>query len=546
MNMFVQLYIALRAIKKRDNAIIDNLLEEFTDYDESHYNRPLYTSKHLAQALINNTDFDVVDVFKNETEVNDNGFKAEKDSYEFWFRFKDVKIRRRKIYRLGDYYLRIVNNGYGKWTNKFYIKAPVVEGNTLVNTYIAASHPHISMGMPCTSEWQDGLTASYKAYNFEGLLSKYKLYLDKWTYQSPHHMPEDMAPRMRVANSDILPNMFIIDQDEQVEYRWLSSSTLNDLGYEDQMQWKRYNYVSARRKLHEPEPLPRLMHAYSVGKVQPLNKPQISGGNFARTLTSKKSAVFSLFHNFDSFCKLPDYANLNENEKFVVCLTFVNTIYDKVAVRTPYKGSWNDERQNYLQNVRKQIDIQSMHCFNDAKDEYNRRYSYAPAVFEPDVKLRDAIQSLRLAIDEGLSLLDNLRISLRNGSSTNSQYFKDFWHTLTTELIRYKEEGTKFVDYHDMLDFCNKLEIENKQLSATEVFNETKDSIDDMFAKYRYLTNISYAKKHREYLQYIEAHIENYEHDNPQEKEEVNNDGNNTNNTEESTPESTTSAQEVS
>ena len=402
------------------------------------------------------------------------------------------------------------------------------------------------MGMPCTSEWQNALTASYKAYNFEGLLSKYKLYLDKWTYQSPHHMPEDMEPRMRVANSDILPNMYVIDQDEQVEYRWLASSRLNDLGYENQMEWKHYKYISARRKIGEAEPLPRLMHAYSVGKIQPLNKPQTSGGNFSRSLTCKKSAVFSLFHNFDNFCKLPDYANLNENEKFVVCFTFVNTIYDKVAVTSPYKGSWNDERQNYLQNIRRKVDIQSMHCFNDSKDEYNRKYSYAPSVFEPDEKLRDAIRTLRLAIDEGLSLLDNVRVAVQNGSSTNNQDFKDFWNTLITELIRYKEEDTKFVDYHDMLDFSNELKVENKQQSVTEVFDETKNSLDDMFKKYTYLTNISYAKKHKEYLQYIEAHIENYEHDNPQEKEEVNNDGNNTNNTEESTPESTTSTQEVS
>ena len=34
MNMFVQLYIALRAIKKRDNAIIDNLLEELSQAEE--------------------------------------------------------------------------------------------------------------------------------------------------------------------------------------------------------------------------------------------------------------------------------------------------------------------------------------------------------------------------------------------------------------------------------------------------------------------------------------------------------------------------------
>ena len=62
-------------------------------------------------------------------------------------------------------------------------------------------------------------------------------------------MPEDMEPRMRVANSDILPNMYIIDQDEQVEYRWLASSRLNDLGYENQMEWKHYKYINARRKI---------------------------------------------------------------------------------------------------------------------------------------------------------------------------------------------------------------------------------------------------------------------------------------------------------
>jgi hypothetical protein len=547
MNSFVQLYIALKAIKKRDNGIIDNLLVEFPDYDENTFKRPLYESKHLAKSLINNTDFDVINVIKNEKEVIDNGFKAEKDSYEFWFRFNDVKLKRRKIFRLGDYYLRLLNNGYGKWCYKFYIKAPIVQGNSIVNEYVAAQHPHISHGIPCTSQWHDTLSASLKAYNLEGLLSKFKLYLAKWSYQSPHHFPEDMEPKVRTAGLKLLPNIFMVDQDAGSEYQWLSVSKLDELGYEGQLNYKHYKYVSARKKLHESEPLPRLMHAYSVDKIQPLNKEVIKGGSFARGHNCSKGAIWGLYNNFEHYCELPEYAQLNENEKFVVCFTFVKTIYDKIATKCLYKGEWTDNMDKFLLKMREEIDMQGSHIFNDASDNYNKRFIFVPSFLEKDKKLKDAIANVRLAIDEGINLLDTVKTTVRIGSSTNKQDFKDFWNVLFTDLrTEYIKAGSKFADYHDMLDYANKIEVDDNPKAVIEVFAEVSANLKDMISKFTYLTNISYANKHKEYLQYIEAHIENYEENNPQEKEEVNENGNNTNNTEESTRESATSAEEVS
>ena len=114
---------------------------------------------------------------------------------------------------------------------------------------------------------------------------------------------------------------------------------------------------------------------------------------------------------------------------------------------------------------------------------------------------------------------------------------------LRTEYIK---KGSKFADYHDMLDYANKIEVDDNPKAVIEVFAEVSANLKDMISKFIYLTNISYANKHKEYLQYIEAHIENYEENNPQKKEEVNENANNTNNTEESTRESATSAEEVS
>ena len=67
---------------------------------------------------------DVVDVFNLEEEEKIAGTKYPKGSNIIMFKISDIRIKRRKIFRFGDYYVKLIHSGLNKWNFAFFTKSP--------------------------------------------------------------------------------------------------------------------------------------------------------------------------------------------------------------------------------------------------------------------------------------------------------------------------------------------------------------------------------------------------------------------------------------
>ena len=162
----------LNILFQRDSKTIDDIIEKF-DYKEEDYTRPpenveQFTNDMLYQNEAPEVNCEFVEGFYHTEETKSNGINIKKDSIELWFKFKDVKLKRKKIFRLGDYYLRLINGGFDKWYWSFYVKMPCVIDNELTTSFALAQHPHISNGNACLAGMETGIRASITNYNFNG------------------------------------------------------------------------------------------------------------------------------------------------------------------------------------------------------------------------------------------------------------------------------------------------------------------------------------------------------------------------------------------
>ena len=66
-------------------------------------------------------EFEETYVLDGETKWG--GIKFPKGSNVMVFRVMDVKVKRRKIYRLGDYYVNLIHSGLSKWDVVFFTKS---------------------------------------------------------------------------------------------------------------------------------------------------------------------------------------------------------------------------------------------------------------------------------------------------------------------------------------------------------------------------------------------------------------------------------------
>ena len=265
-----QLIELLNIIFQRDNKAITDIIEKF-DYTESDYTRPPENVESLVDGLLNadnheiNCEFVGGNHFTEENKVG--GLLIKKDAVDLWFKFKDVKLKRRKIYRLGDYYLRVINNGFDKWNYIFYVKAPQVVGGEIIESYLMASHPHISSGNACFASMETGIKAAITNYNFNGFLWRIRTFLSSWNYRSPHHHPEYFEQTMvNVFKSN--STKYILEADNEWGYNYQKSSyALNENSTEKPLDYERteFKLTSARCKAYDAEPICRLAYHFHHG-----------------------------------------------------------------------------------------------------------------------------------------------------------------------------------------------------------------------------------------------------------------------------------------
>ena len=136
----------LNMLFQRDNKTIDDIIEKFNCKEED-YTRPPenYNVSELINTDCPQTNCEFVEGFYHTEETKSNGLNIKKDSIELWFKFKDVKLKRKKIFRLGDYYLRLINGGFDKWYWSFYVKMPCILNNELTNSFALAPYTTLSV-----------------------------------------------------------------------------------------------------------------------------------------------------------------------------------------------------------------------------------------------------------------------------------------------------------------------------------------------------------------------------------------------------------------
>lgn len=186
------------------------------------------------------------------------GIKFPKGSNVICFRIMDVKVKRRKIYRLGDYYVSLIHSGLSKWDVVFFTKSRALVYNdneiSFRNHFYEAQHPHISHGKPCFGTFDTPVRASMNSYDIPGFLFQIKLYLNNWNYRSPHYYPESFEYRSHHA----INQNFMIDALLDNFNHGKISETYG-IEYKDIYERVSFQLISARCKNYETEPFSRIL-----------------------------------------------------------------------------------------------------------------------------------------------------------------------------------------------------------------------------------------------------------------------------------------------
>ena len=253
---------------QRDNQAIEHIEKNFDKHNAGSFTKPPENVASFVDALQMFEGVEVVDGIHHLEEHKSNGMLIPKHSIEFMFKFTDVRLKRRKIYRLGDYYLRLINTGFDKWSWRFYMKMPgiTLEADDIIEDFVLTEHPHISQGGACLAQMETPIRASITNYNLQGFLFRMGTFLSSWNYRSPHHEPERFE-NLHMAtfnNSEGFKVMFSIADNHDCANIELGNYRLAR-DFPEIVGKTPLKLVSARKKDYEPEPISRTLHQAFCG-----------------------------------------------------------------------------------------------------------------------------------------------------------------------------------------------------------------------------------------------------------------------------------------
>ena len=201
-------------------------------------------------------EFEETYVLDGETKWG--GIKFPKGSNVMVFRVMDVKVKRRKIYRLGDYYVNLIHSGLSKWDVTFFTKSRALVYNdnnvSFRDHFYEAQHPHVHNGKPCFGSFDTPIRASMNSYDIPGFLFQVKLYLNNWNYRSPHHYPE----RFEYHSHSLINQNFMIDALLN-NFNYGNIQESYGLEWQDIRKTVDFKLISARCKNYETEPFSRIL-----------------------------------------------------------------------------------------------------------------------------------------------------------------------------------------------------------------------------------------------------------------------------------------------
>ena len=276
-----------------------------------------------------------------DEEVKLGGTKFPEGSNVIQFKIKDIKIRRRKIFRLGDYYVSLIHSGLAKWELVFLTKSralyyPDVNDNfEFRDHFYEAQHPHINRGKPCLSDFETPIRASINNYDIPGFLFQVKLYLNTWNYRSPHHSPESFEYiGHRLTNQNFVSQLLLNN------YKY-SNMFEEEIPYTDICNRRDYRLTSARCKAYETEPFSRIMYE------------QINWNSFNLLTIHEINVVMDIY--FYLIIKYNE-AEIEIFEHPHDCILYIRELFrllDRVAFHQLKSNTydWSEQDTNYLDSM---------------------------------------------------------------------------------------------------------------------------------------------------------------------------------------------------
>ena len=433
----------------RDNTIIDDVISKFDDYNQDSFTRPPEDIPKFVDTLLGDDTCELVKAVQHTEEHESNCIKIPVDSIEFWFKFKDVKLKRRKIFRLGDYYLRVINTGFDKWVFKFYTKQQGVLDGKLVEDFVYAQHPHISHGNACFAGMETAITASVTNYNFTGFIWHIRRFLTSWNYRSPHHQPEDFEKigRLPLFNEHMLKEAFIkSDSMYPIEQNiWSLTNKYDDVvGYNIKL-------TSARKREYESEPLSRTIRHIECGSKY--YNENIETLHFKGV---KHIGVYNLALWLQT--KVTDCPSLNE--AFMLVLHYVRKLYITCyAECSDVTGEWHQDYDYFDRDISNAISTNQYFYVNQPEIEH-RYHDRGTKLFDLCLQgdnesyyeeFKEAINALRVLQNRFINWKDTLQSQSVNYGVMLKNVYNNVSNLINTDTLLW-DNAESFIKYVDNLE----------------------------------------------------------------------------------------------
>ena len=467
-----QLIELLNTIFQRDNKAITFILNNF-DYKEEDYTRPPENVEDIVDTLLQmdqpeiNCKFSHGHIHTEETKSN--GLKLPEGTVELWFKFFDVRTRRRKIFRTGDYYIRLINTGFDKWSWLFYIKMPKVDGESLITEYALAQHPHISRGQACLAAMETGIRASINNYNFNGFLWRMRTFLNSWNFRSPHHAPERFE-YPKIFKYDDIKIMFDRVGDNNSRVFQMNGWSLDghSIGY----KFDSLMLTTARKKAYDPEPASRALYHLIVGTSY-LNEDKL---DYSR-ISNAHIIMYNLAHWIEEH--INDTEGLTIKELLILAHHMLYNFYNKAKiVSRTVEGEWTDNHSRMTSTWYRAVE--SWYHYRNKYTENPERFSHNNSSYlwylnkqvdnpESWEVCKDMIQEIHDMRDRAEGHRNDLEYDEPSITMVNRNLFNEFAGILK-DL-----NDIEFKDECEFIKWVNNWEIDSSECSK----------IDDVMNKYQ-------------------------------------------------------------
>jgi len=462
----------LTLLFQRDEEVIDDIIEKF-DYEEDHFIKPPTDVNRFAEDMLyQNESPDVncefVKGLQHTEEIESAGIKIPEGTIELWFKFKDVKLKRRKIYRLGDYHLRLINTGFDKWTFQFFIEQDGIIGNELKEGFVLANHPHISNGNPCLAAMETAIRASITNYNFNGFLWRIRTFLSSWNYRSPYWEPERFEyPSMVEHSNASLTDAFVLHNEEwPIQYRIHRAEYLRP----DTTSKRPLMLTSARKKLYDTSPISRtLLHVQNYASKYLDDE---------MNMNSSHSSDSFISYNLGMAVKRFIVEDITINQGVVLAEFWFQKIRSEVANNSMLiQGSWLVE---YDDLVAKMFNIRVKSTFYT--NTYDTHYSFHDASYRllkatrqddnPDTfarcsSLLDTVQQIKSYLE---TLRDYDEDSGLNPSQIQVKVHEELHKLINIRIDEFCSGEQSWLNVTDFLDYVNNYEYESN--AAVKIMSE--------------------------------------------------------------------------